>query len=75
MRLRRIQSKGFLADQKKFGLSPKLLSLYVATSPELDGVSGEYFDKSARAPSSSESQNAEIARRLWDLSAELTGCG
>ena len=50
-------------------------SLYVATSPELDGVSGEYFVKSAKAPSSSESQNAEIARRLWDISAKLPGCG
>lgn len=47
-------------------------SVYVATAPELDGVTGEYFDKSAVARSSSASHDAESGRRLWKISAELT---
>ena len=47
--------------------------LYLATSPELEGVSGKYFVDSATARSSPESYDAGVARRLWEVSAKLTG--
>ena len=49
-------------------------TLYVATSPEVKGVSGKYFSQSKRgkeAPSSQRSYDVAIRRRLWDVSQEL----
>jgi NAD(P)-dependent dehydrogenase (short-subunit alcohol dehydrogenase family) len=43
-------------------------SVYLASSPEVEKVTGEYFaDKKIRR-SSAESHDMEVARRLWDLS-------
>jgi len=39
--------------------------VYLATSPELEGVTGEYFDRKTKKRSSEESYNMEIANRLW----------
>ncbi len=47
--------------------------LYVATSPNLDNVSGEYFTKMHEAKSSKESYDDESAKRLWQVSEQLTG--
>jgi NAD(P)-dependent dehydrogenase (short-subunit alcohol dehydrogenase family) len=47
-------------------------SIYLASSPEVEGVSGRYFAKKAEARSSDVSHDARIARRLWEASAELT---
>lgn len=47
-------------------------SIYLATSPRVDGVSGEYYADCRPSPSSPESQNMEVAKKLWDLSLELT---
>ena len=47
--------------------------VYVATSPELDGVTGRYFVKRRDVPSGPHSYDEETAGRLWDLSAEMTG--
>jgi NAD(P)-dependent dehydrogenase (short-subunit alcohol dehydrogenase family) len=57
-----------------------LPSLYAATAPDVRG--GEYFGPSGfagclgppgRARSSAASRNAAVAKRLWDVSEELTG--
>ncbi len=48
-------------------------SVFVAASETLDGVTGKYFDDKKEAPASPPSQDADAARRLWVLSAELTG--
>jgi NAD(P)-dependent dehydrogenase (short-subunit alcohol dehydrogenase family) len=48
-------------------------SIYLASSPEVEGVTGKYFVKSKPARSSALSYNVEAARRLWDVSARLTG--
>ncbi|NNJ11537.1 SDR family oxidoreductase [Chloroflexales bacterium ZM16-3] len=50
-------------------------SIYLASSPEVEGVTGTYFAKSRPAHSSSESTNAEVQRRLWEVSAGMTGVG
>ena len=47
-------------------------SIYLASSPEVEGIHGKYFIKNEPAKSSSASYDEEIAHRLWELSAELT---
>jgi len=48
-------------------------SIYLASSPDVDGVSGEYFYKCRVAKPSNAALDAAAAARLWDISAELTG--
>jgi retinol dehydrogenase-12 len=48
-------------------------SVYLASSPDVESVSGKYFAKSKVKPSSHASRDTVTAKRLWDLSAELTG--
>lgn len=60
---------------KRFLLTPEQgarTSLYAATSPDLDGVSGEYFSNGKRARSSRISHNRDHQARLWDISADFT---
>jgi NAD(P)-dependent dehydrogenase (short-subunit alcohol dehydrogenase family) len=47
-------------------------SIYLASSAEVEGLSGGYFVKKAEARSSDMSHDERIARRLWEASAELT---
>lgn len=59
-----------------FSLSEKdgaKTSIYLATSPEVEGVTGKYFEKSQEKRSSSESYNEAHAQRLWEISEEITG--
>lgn len=46
-------------------------SIYLATSPEVEGVSGQYFDKCKAVKSSPISYDPQIARRLWESSLQL----
>ena len=46
-------------------------SIYLASSPEVETTTGEYFVKSKSVSSNDESYDPEIARRLWDVSEEL----
>lgn len=48
-------------------------SLFLATSPEVEGVSGKYFVNQGAVHSSKASYDKTAARRLWQVSAELTG--
>ncbi len=48
-------------------------SIYLATSPEVEGVTGKFFDKMKAVESSPASKDEESARRLWDISAKMTG--
>jgi retinol dehydrogenase-14 len=47
-------------------------SIYLASSQEVEGLSGRYFVKKAEARSSDVSYDERLARRLWEVSAELT---
>jgi NAD(P)-dependent dehydrogenase (short-subunit alcohol dehydrogenase family) len=47
--------------------------VYLAASPEVQGVSGEYFEFHGRKESSAESQDQGLAERLWDTSARMVG--
>jgi NAD(P)-dependent dehydrogenase (short-subunit alcohol dehydrogenase family) len=58
-----------------FFISPETSAkriLYVATSPDLEGVTGMYFTKMHAAKSSQESYDDDSARRLWQISEQLT---
>jgi NAD(P)-dependent dehydrogenase (short-subunit alcohol dehydrogenase family) len=46
--------------------------LYVATSPDLEGVTGKYFTEMHEVRSSQESYDDDSAKRLWQVSGELT---
>jgi NAD(P)-dependent dehydrogenase (short-subunit alcohol dehydrogenase family) len=48
-------------------------TMRVAASPELDGVSGRYFDRLREALAHPQAYDEEARRRLWKLSEELVG--
>ncbi len=48
-------------------------SIYLATSPEVASVTGEYFAKCRRTPGSRASRDMESAARLWEVSERMTG--
>jgi NAD(P)-dependent dehydrogenase (short-subunit alcohol dehydrogenase family) len=47
-------------------------SLYLASSPEVEGVTGRYFIKCKPARSVKVSYDEDVARRLWETSENLT---
>jgi len=48
-------------------------SIYLASSPDVEGMSGGYFVKRRRATPTPEASNPGNAAQLWELSARLTG--
>jgi retinol dehydrogenase 14 len=61
---------------KLFGLSPDKgaqTTVYLASSGEVEGVTGQYFDKKKAVPSSAASQDEAAQERLWVESARLVG--
>lgn len=58
-----------------FMINPKKgakTSIYLASSPEIDGASGKYFKKKKKAESVKISYDKDTAKKLWDLSVKLT---
>jgi retinol dehydrogenase-12 len=47
-------------------------SIYLASSPEVEGVSGKYFYKCKPERSAPQSFDEEVEHRLWEFSAKLT---
>jgi NAD(P)-dependent dehydrogenase (short-subunit alcohol dehydrogenase family) len=47
-------------------------SVFLASSPEVKDISGEYFSNKKKAATSKLAKNEEIARRVWDKSLEWT---
>ena len=61
---------------KRFALTPEQGAetiIYLASSPEVANVSGEYFDKCRIATPSQAAQDDGAAGRLWRESAKLAG--
>lgn len=50
-------------------------SIHVASAPELEGVTGRYFDACRPREPSKEAQSKEVAERLWSVSEKLTRTG
>ncbi len=58
----------------RFGISPEegaKTSIYLASSPEVEGVTGKYFVKSIPKRSASISYDESLQRQLWEQSAKL----
>jgi NAD(P)-dependent dehydrogenase (short-subunit alcohol dehydrogenase family) len=73
-------ARGFLSFGIKiagpFFLSPAKgarTSVYLASSPEVEGVSGQYFVKCKPRTPRKWARDPEAARRLWQVSEELVG--
>lgn len=47
--------------------------VYLASSPEVEGVTGKYFTKRAAVCSAPATYDERAAQRLWEISAEMTG--
>src|SRR5215208_6422653 len=45
----------------------------LAASPDVEDVSGRFFDRRVEARAHEQAYDHDARRRLWDLSAELTG--
>ncbi len=58
-------------DPRKGAKTP----IRLATSPELEGKSGLYFERSQPAVSSPLSRDRAVQKRLWDISEKLVGLG
>ncbi|MGB3632875.1 MAG: SDR family oxidoreductase [Rubrobacteraceae bacterium] len=48
-------------------------SIYLASSPEVEGVTGQYFANKKPVASSKASYDEAAAKRLWHVSEDLTG--
>lgn len=63
------------AFMSMFGISPEKgarTSLFLAASPEVEGKSGRYYAKSTESQPSKYAQDDVAAKRLWEISEELT---
>jgi len=61
-----------------FMLSPEKgarTTVYLAASPDVDGVTGEYFDKCQPARTTRISRDTALQEQLWSVSVALTGTG
>jgi len=47
--------------------------IYLASSPEVEGVSGKYYANCKEKTSNKESHDLTVARRLWEVSERMTG--
>ena len=48
-------------------------SVYLASSPAVEGVTGKYFDRMVERQSSQDSYDEDLARKLWETSVRLLG--
>jgi NAD(P)-dependent dehydrogenase (short-subunit alcohol dehydrogenase family) len=48
-------------------------AIYLASSPEVEKVTGKYFTNCKAVPSSALSNDEAVAKRLWDLSNKMCG--
>jgi hypothetical protein len=51
----------------------KEATLRLATSPELDGVTGRYYDGKRESTADQQAYDTAARRRLWELSEALCG--
>lgn len=50
-------------------------SVWLATAPEVEGVTGGYFTNCKQATPSRAARDEAAAKRLWEISARMTGVG
>ena len=59
----------FLRDPKMSGEA----ALYLASAPELEGVSGKFFHMTNEEKPAKHALDREMGKRIWQLSMEMTG--
>jgi NAD(P)-dependent dehydrogenase (short-subunit alcohol dehydrogenase family) len=62
-------SRPFLISEEKGART----SIYLATSPEVEGVTGQYFVNCKSRKPPRQALDEGVARRLWEVSAKMTG--
>jgi retinol dehydrogenase-12 len=58
----------------RFSLTPEQgaqTTIYLASAPEVAGITGKYFDKCKAVPSSEASYDQAAQRKLWEISEKL----
>ena len=50
-------------------------TIYLASSAEVEGVTGKYYANCKEKTSNKESYDLNVARRLWEVSSRMTGVG
>lgn len=75
-----MESGGFMSRFVKlaqvFMLSPQegaRTLVHLATSPQVEGKTGTYWQRCREKTPSKEARDPDVARRLWEVSAELVG--
>lgn len=71
-----LSSRIMFGMMKPFQLSPKEgaeTSVYVATSSELDGITGKCFTKNQETKTSEVSYDVNLQKQLWDATVSLLG--
>ncbi len=61
---------------KNFAATPEhgaQTAIYLASSPEVEGVTGKYFVRSREKPSAKLSYDRQLAQQLWQVSEKMTG--
>jgi NAD(P)-dependent dehydrogenase (short-subunit alcohol dehydrogenase family) len=58
------------AHKKEIGAQT---SIYLASSPEVERVTGKYFERMKETQTSPPTYDKDIARRVWEVSEQLTG--
>jgi len=58
----------FAISNAKGAITP----VYIASSPDVEGVTGQYFAKCQGVAPASRAHDERAAKHLWDVSAELT---
>jgi NAD(P)-dependent dehydrogenase (short-subunit alcohol dehydrogenase family) len=69
---------GLAVAKKLFARSPQegaTTLVYLASSPEVSGSTGGYYERCALAQPSRAARSESDARRLWELSAQIAGIG
>ncbi|MGH2793900.1 MAG: short-chain dehydrogenase, partial [Actinomycetota bacterium] len=47
--------------------------IYLSSSPDVEGVTGKYFDNRREKMTSPQSYNTDDQERLWEVTAKLAG--
>jgi NAD(P)-dependent dehydrogenase (short-subunit alcohol dehydrogenase family) len=61
--------KMFFISSHKAAKAPFML----ATSAQMEGVSGKYFQKDKDVPASRQSYDPVLAKKVWEISTKMTG--
>jgi len=71
----RMLRAGFPGIRGKAPSEGARLPVYLAVSPDVKGITGEYFEESVQpTPPSDLSRRLPIQERMWDVAVKLTAC-